>query len=71
MNLVLQDFLDKQKEYDKRLAKLDDEISRMDALKKSLREENRKLKAAERNIADLKAKLKSVKKNRYGNDPEK
>ena len=57
MNLVLQDFLDKQKEYDERLSKLDDALSRIDSLKASLKNTERKRKAAERKAADLTAKL--------------
>lgn len=36
-DLVLQDFLDKQKEYDERLSKLDAVLSRVDSLESSLR----------------------------------
>ena len=63
---VLQDFLDKQKEYDVRLSKLDETISRIDDLEKSLREKDRKLKSAERKVADLSAKLRFADKNRFG-----
>ena len=66
MNLVLQDFLDKQKEYDERLSKLDDALSRIDSLKASLKNVERKRKAAERKAADLTAKLELVNKNRFG-----
>ena len=55
---VLQDFLDKQKEYDERLSKLDDIVSKVSSLESSLKEKERKLKSAERKVADLKAKLK-------------
>ena len=66
MDLVLQDFLDKQKEYDERLSKLDDALSRIDSLKASLKDTERKRKAAERKAADLTAKLELVNKNRFG-----
>ena len=66
MDLVLQDFLDKQKEYDERLSKLDDALSRIDSLKASLQNVERKRKAAERKAADLTAKLERVNKNRFG-----
>lgn len=63
---VLQDFLDKQKEYDERLSKLDDALSRIDSLKASLKNVECKRKAAERKAADLTAKLKLANKNRFG-----
>ena len=66
MNLVWQDFLDKQKEYDERLSKLDDALSRIDSLKASLKNTERKRKAAERKAADLTAKLELANKNRFG-----
>lgn len=65
-DLVLQDFLDKQKEYDERISKLDDVLSRIDSLESSLKDSERKRKAAERKVADLKAKLKFANKNRFG-----
>lgn len=65
-DLVLQDFLDKQKEYDERLSKLDDVLSRIDSLESSLKDSERKRKAAERKVDDLKAKLKFANKNRFG-----
>ena len=65
-DLVLQDFLDKQKEYDERISKLDDVLSRIDSLESSLKDSERKLKAAERKVADLTAKLKFANKNRFG-----
>mgnify|MGYP004494028605 FL=1 len=55
---VLQDFLDKQKEYDDRLSKLDDVLSKVSSLESSLKEKELKLKSAERKVADLTAKLK-------------
>ena len=55
---VLQDFLDKQKEYDERLSKLDDVLSKFSSLESSLKEKERKLKSAERKVVDLKAKIK-------------
>lgn len=58
MDLVLQDFLDKQKEYEERLSKLDEMLARVESLKISIKEETKKRKAAERKAADLEAKLK-------------
>ena len=58
MKLVLQDFLDKQNEYDERLSKLDAVLSDVEDLKKNLDSEVKKRKAAERKVDDLKAKLK-------------
>ena len=55
-DLVLQDFLDKQKEYDERLSKLDAVLSRVDSLESSLKDEIERRKAAERKVDDLKAK---------------
>ena len=55
---VLQDFLDKQKEYDERLSKLDAVLSDVEDLKKNLASEVKKRKAAERKEVNLKAKLK-------------
>ena len=66
MDLVLQDFLDKQKKYDERLSKLDDALSRIDSLKASLKNVERKRKAAERKAADLTAQLELADKNRFG-----
>ena len=63
---VLQDFLDKQKEYDDRLSKLDGVLSDVEELKVALKEKDRKLKSAERRVADLTAKLKFADKNRFG-----
>ena len=63
---VLQDFLDKQKEYDERLSKLDNVLSKVSSLESSLKEKDRKLKLAERKVADLTAKLKFAEKNRFG-----
>ena len=60
---VLQDFLDKQKEYEERLSKLDEKFSRAASL---LKDEIKKRKAAERKAADLEAKLKFANKNRFG-----
>ena len=53
MDLVLQDFLDKQKEYEERLSKLDE-----------IKDEINKRKAAERTAKDLKAKLKLARLNK-------
>lgn len=63
---VLQDFLDKQKEYDERLSQLDNVLSKVSSLESSLKEKDRKLKLAERKVADLTAKLKFAEKNRFG-----
>ena len=63
---VLQDFLDKQKEYDERLSKLDNVLSKVSSLESSLKEKERKLKSAERKVADLSAKLMFAEKNRFG-----
>ena len=63
---VLQDFLDKQKEYDERLSQLDNVLSKVSSLESSLKEKDRKLKSAERKVADLSAKLKFAEKNRFG-----
>ena len=41
---VLQDFLDKQKEYDERLSQLDNVLSKVSSLESSLKEKDRKLK---------------------------
>ena len=62
---VLQDFLDKQKEYDERLSKLDAVLSDVEDIKKNLASEVKKRKAAERKVDDLKAKLKFANKNRF------
>ena len=66
-DLVLQDFLDKQKEYDERLSKLDAVLSRVDSLESSLKDEIKRRKAAERKVDDLKAKLKFANTNRFVN----
>ena len=63
---VLQDFLDQQKEYDERLSQLDNVLSKVSSLESSLKEKDRKLKLAERKVADLSAKLKFAEKNRFG-----
>ena len=65
-DLVLQDFLDKHKEYDERLSKLDAVLSRVDSLESSLKDEIKRRKTAERKVDDLKAKLKFANKNRFG-----
>lgn len=49
-DLVLQDFLDKQKGYDERLSKLDAVLSRVDSLESSLKDEVKRRKAAERKV---------------------
>lgn len=66
-DLVLQDFLDKQKEYEERLSKQDKVMLRMEALQSSLEDEIKRRESAERKIADLTAKLKYADKNRFGN----
>lgn len=66
MDLVLQDFLDKQKEYNERLSKLDDALSRIESLESSLKDEIKKCKVAERKANELKAKLNLANKNRFG-----
>lgn len=66
MKLVLQDFLDKQKESEKRLSKLDEVLSRMESLESSLKDEICKRKEAERKVADLTARLRFADKNRFG-----
>ena len=63
MDLVLQDFLDKQKEYEERLSKLDEMLARVESLKISIKDEINKRKAAERTAKDLKAKLKLARLN--------
>ena len=68
---VLQDFLDKQKEYDERLSKLNEVLSKVSFLEKSLKEKERKLKSAERKVADLTVKLKFADKNRFGDKRQK
>ena len=70
-DLVLQDFLDKQKEYESRLSKLDEVLSRVDTLEGALKDEIRKRKNAERKVADLTAKLKFADKNRFGDKSQK
>ena len=65
---VLQDFLDKQKEYDGRLSKLDIILSDVEDLKSTLVSEVKKRKSAERKVADLTAKLKFADKNRFGSN---
>lgn len=64
MDLVLQDFLDKQKEYEERLTKLDEMLARVESLKISIKDEINKRKAAERKAKDLKAKLKLARLNK-------
>lgn len=63
MDLVLQGFLDKQKEYEERLSKLDEMLARIESLKTSIKDEINKRKAAERTAKDLKAKLKLARLN--------
>ena len=61
-NLI--DFLDKQKEYEERLSKLDEMLARVESLKISIKDEINKRKAAERKAKDLKAKLKLARLNK-------
>ena len=68
---VLQDFLDKQKDYEERLSKLDSILSDVEDLKVTLASETKKRKAAERKVADLTAKLKFAAKNRFGDKRQK
>ena len=68
---VLQDFLDKQKEYENRLSKLDSILSDVEDLKRTLTSETKKRKAAERKVAGLTAKLKFADKNRFGDKRQK
>ena len=65
-DVVLQDFLDKQQEYDERLSRLDEVLSCVEDLKKELVSEVKKCKSAERKVSDLTAKLKFTDKNRFG-----
>ena len=58
MDLVWQDFLEQRKKDAERLSKLDEMLSRVESLKTSIQEENKKRKAAERKAAYLEAKLK-------------
>lgn len=64
MDLVLQDFLDKQKEYEERLSKLDEMLARVESLKISIKDKINKRKAAERTAKDLKEKLKLARLNK-------
>ena len=64
MDLVLQDFFDKQKEYEERLSKLDEMLARVESLKISIKDKINKRKAAERTAKDLKAKLKLARLNK-------
>lgn len=64
MDLVQQDFLDKQKEYEERLSKLDEMLARVESLKISIKDEINKRKVAERTAKDLKAKLKLARLNK-------
>ena len=64
MDLVLQNFLDKRKEYEERLSKLDEMLARVESLKISIKDRINKRKAAERTAKDLKAKLKLARLNK-------
>ena len=64
MDLVLQNFLDKRKEYEERLSKLDEMLARVESLKISIEDKINKRKAAERTAKDLKAKLKLARLNK-------
>ena len=63
MKLVMQDFFEQQKKDAERLAKLDDMLSHVEALKSSIKEERKKRKAAEHKVKDLEAQLKSIERN--------
>ena len=65
-DVVLQDFLDKQQEYDERLSRLDEVLSCVEDLKKELASEVKKRKSAERKVSDFTAKLTFADKNRFG-----
>ena len=58
MNLVLKDFLEQRKKDAERLSKLDEMLSRVESLKTSIQEENKKRKSAKRKAADLETSLK-------------
>ena len=58
MNLVLHDFLEQRKKNAERLSKLDEMLSRVESLKTSIQEENKKRKSAKRKAADLETSLK-------------
>lgn len=64
MDLVLQDFLDKQKEYEERLSKLNEMLARVESLKTSIKDETKKRKSAERKVADLETRLKCTELNK-------
>ena len=53
MNLVLKDFLEQRKKDAERLSKLDEMLSRVESLKTSIQEENKKRKSAKRLTAGL------------------
>lgn len=61
--LIFQDFLDKQKEYDERVSKLDAVFSRVASLESSLKDEIKRRKVAQRKVDDINAKLKFADKN--------
>ena len=63
---VLQDFLDKQREYDERLSKLDEVLSRVEGLEKELALEVKTHKSAERKVSELTARLRFADKDRFG-----
>ena len=63
---VLQDFLDKQREYDERLSKLDEVLSRVEGLEKELALEVKMRKSAERKVSELTARLRFADKDRFG-----
>lgn len=64
-DLVLKDFFDKQKNYEKRFSWLDEILFRVDSLEGDLKDKERELEVAERQAVDLTAKLKFADKNRY------
>lgn len=63
MMLVLQDFHEQQKKDTERLAKLDDMLSCVEALKSSIKEERKKRKPAERKVKEIEAQLKFIERN--------
>lgn len=60
MKLVLLDFHEQQMKDAERIAKLDDMLSCVEALKSSIKEERKKRKTAERKVRELEAQLKSI-----------
>lgn len=63
MMLILQDLHEQQLKDVERLAKLDDMLSCVEALKSSIKDERNKRKAAERKVKEIEAQLKSIERN--------